>query len=72
LICAGTLTAKFDQIAGHTRLAKKAEFEGQVPPFGYVFKNGDHENPLFLLGYEYTEGRVLLRPFLYLPGLELN
>ncbi len=27
-------------------LSKKAELEGPVPPFGYFFKNGDHEHPL--------------------------
>jgi hypothetical protein len=27
-------------------LAKRAEFEGPIPPFGYFYKNGNREHPM--------------------------
>jgi len=36
-------------------LAKKAEMEGPVPPFGYFYKNGDREHPLCPKCYQSKE-----------------
>lgn len=36
-------------------LAKRAEMEGPVPPFGYLYKNGDHEHPLCPKCYQSKE-----------------